>query len=144
MDNARIRQSVVLVIEADTASGARCEALLETLGATPFRVASRQEAEAFLELCTPDAVIVAYELPDGTGIDVVNDYRRRRALRRSPIILLTSEIATNELERAVMAGVFASLGKPFTAHEFFKLITAAIHSDGRHTRRRLADGTRKL
>ncbi len=144
MDNARIRQSIVLIIDDDTASGARCEALTDALGATAFRVTSREAAEQALTICKPDVVIVAYELPDATGIDVVNQFRQRRSLRRTPVILLTQDLPTNELERAVMAGVFASLNKPFSANEFFKLLTAAIHSDGRHTRRRLVDGTRKL
>jgi CheY-like chemotaxis protein len=142
MENARIRQSIVLIIDDNIASGARCEALTDALGATAICVTSREAAEQALTICKPDVVVVAHQLPDATGIDIVNYFRR--TLRRTPVILLTQDLPTNELERAVMAGVFASLDKPFTANAFFKLLTAAIHSDGRHTRRRAVDETRKL
>jgi CheY-like chemotaxis protein len=144
MENARIRQSIVLIIDENIASGARCEALTDALGATAICVTSREAADQALTICKPDVVIVADRLPDANGIDIVNHFRQRRALRRTPVILLTQDMPTNELERAVMAGVFASLDKPFTANAFFKLLTAAIHSDGRHTRRRAVDETRKL
>jgi DNA-binding NtrC family response regulator len=144
MANNRIQQSIVMVIDDDKASGARCEGLVDAVGACCMRVHSRADAEYALTQFVPDVILVASDLPDAHGIDLVSEYRNRRALRRTPMILICDELATNEMERAVMAGVFAALSKPFSAGEFFKLVTSAIGSDGRHTRRRAMDETRRI
>lgn len=144
MDDARMQSSIVLIVDDDPRNSARCEALIESLGATACLASSMAEVEAVLAIVIPDAIVVAYELPDATGIEVVSALRKRRALRRTPAIMVADEVPTNELERAVMAGIYASISKPVNAGSFKRLVAAAIAEDGRHTRKRHMDHTRKV
>jgi DNA-binding NtrC family response regulator len=144
MDRARIAQSAVLIIEGDPHSAGRCEALVESLGATPILAATFAEARKLLNIVIPDVVVASQEVTDASGVDMIHDLRQRPQHRRTPAILLSEEISTNELERAVMAGIYATLRKPFEAPEFIQLVCSAIEGNGRHTGKRELDETRRL
>lgn len=128
------RQSVVLVIEEDGESTAPCRPLVEALGATCHSVSTLEDAETVLRQNAPDVVIVDYNLPDGSGIDLIGVIRQSPAHRNTPIILLTGEIHPNELERAVMMGLYAFLARPFAAEEFTKLLSSAITDEASRVR----------
>jgi two-component system, OmpR family, phosphate regulon response regulator PhoB len=120
------RQSIVLLIEDDIDSSAKCRQLIEKLGATCHPVRTLEAAKKILRQNAPDVVVVDYSLPDGSGIDLIGLLRQSVEHRATPIILLTGEIDPHELERAVMMGIFAFLAKPFSTQEFTKLVNAAI------------------
>ncbi|MBX3460617.1 MAG: response regulator [Planctomycetes bacterium] len=124
MDDTRARQSIVLIVGED--SGARCQSLVESLGATCYRAFSMAEATASLAHHAPDVVVADYDLPDGNGIELITSLRQTKEHRSTPVILLTGEIHPAQLERAVMAGLYAFLAKPFNSQEFVKLVNAAI------------------
>ena len=132
LDDAR--QTIVLLIEDDQAAGSPCRALIESVGATCHPVASLQAAEASLGDSSPDVVVVDYNLPDGTGLDVIGLLRQHPRHRATPIILLTGEIHPAELERAVMMGIYAFLARPFSPQEFTKLVSAAIADEASRVR----------
>ncbi|MCA8910334.1 MAG: response regulator [Planctomycetes bacterium] len=132
--NESARQSVVLIIEEDSHDNSQCSPLVKALGATCYRVSSLEDAESVLKLNTPDVVIVDYSLPDGSGIDLIGLIRQNPEHRNTPIILLTGEIHPNELERAVMMGIYAFLARPFSPEEFSKLVSAAITEESHRVR----------
>lgn len=123
---ANANQSIVLLIEDETDHDTPTRKLIEQIGATCYRVTSVESAEEILDQNAPDVVIVDYDLPDGTGIDLIALLRQNTNHRGTPIILLTGEIDPHELERAVMMGIYAFLAKPFNHDEFTKLVNAAI------------------
>lgn len=128
------RQSLVLLIESDPGSSTLCRGLIESVGATCCPVSSMEEAEAILRHSAPDIVVVDYDLPDGTGIDLIALLRQNLQHRSTPILLLTGEIDAHELERAVMMGIYAFLAKPFSPEEFTKLVGAAINEEAQRVR----------
>ena len=132
--DAAAKQSIVLLIEDSADEQSSTLPLIEQLGATCHRVTSVEEADKILEQNAPDVVIVDYDLPDGTGIDLIAILRQSTNHRGTPIILLTGEIDPHELERAVMMGIYAFLAKPFDAEEFSKLLTAAITEEADRVR----------
>jgi DNA-binding response OmpR family regulator len=137
-----IRQSVILVIDDDPASAARCQALIDALCATPLTVTSRQAAEEILSEITPDVAIVSAELPDASGIEAIKLFRQCAELRGTPVILLNDDLPRRELEHAAMAGMYAALARPVDVDEFLGLIRTAL-ADGRRVKRRPAP-TRRL
>jgi CheY-like chemotaxis protein len=128
------RQSIVLLIEDDTESASLSRQLIESLGATCHAVSSLEDAEAILHHNAPDVVVVDYDLPDGSGIDLIALLRQNLQHRTTPIILLTGEIDPHELERAVMMGIYAFLAKPFSPQEFTKLVHSAIAEESDRVR----------
>lgn len=124
MEDTRARQSIVLIVGQD--SGDRCQSLVESIGSTCFRAASLAEASTALSQNSPDVVVVDFDLPDGNGIELITNLRQHKDHRNTPVILLTGDIHPAQLERAVMAGLYAFLAKPFSSQEFVKLVNAAI------------------
>lgn len=127
-------QNIVLLIEDESDEQSPTRKLIEELGAICHRVTSVEAAEQILEQNAPDVVIVDYDLPDGTGIDLIALLRQNTNHRGTPIILLTGEIDPHELERAVMMGIYAFLAKPFHNEEFTKLVGAAIAEETNRVR----------
>lgn len=132
--NEPASQSVVLVIEDGPESASQSKQLVEALGATCYRVSTLEDAESVLVQNAPDVVIVDYSLPDGSGIDLIGLIRQTPEHRNTPILLLTGEIHPNELERAVMMGIYAFLARPFSPEEFTKLVAAAIAEEAQRVR----------
>lgn len=128
------KHSIVLLIEDETDEQSPTRKLIEELGATCHRVTAIEAAEEILDHHAPDVVIVDYDLPDGTGIDLIGLIRQNTNHRGTPIILLTGEIDPHELERAVMMGIYAFLAKPFNNEEFTKLVGAAIQEEANRVR----------
>ncbi len=135
MDLQTAKQSVVLLIESDPEAAGSSRALIEGLGAVCHNVSSLEDAQWVLRQNVPDAVVVDYDLPDGTGIELIGHLRHSMAHRGTPIILLTGDIHPHELERAVMLGMYAFLAKPFDPSELAKLVAAAITEDRDRVRR---------
>jgi DNA-binding NtrC family response regulator len=134
MNDSPARQSVILLIEDESADSSPCRALIESIGATCVPVKSLEQAETVLDQNAPDVVVVDYDLPDGTGIDLISHLRQGLDDRSTPILLLTGEIDPHELERAVMMGIYAFLAKPFNSEEFVKLVSSAIHDEAERIR----------
>lgn len=120
------KQTVVLLVEDEAVRPSPCRTLVEAIGATCCTVHSLKAADTMLQQAAPDVLIVDYNLRDGTGLDLINQVRQSPQHRNTPIILLTGEIHPNELERAVMMGIYAFLSRPFSSPEFTKLVNAAI------------------
>lgn len=129
MDLQTAKQSVVLLIEADPEAAGSSLALIEGMGAVCHNVGTLEDAQWVLKQNVPDAVVVDYDLPDGTGIELIGHLRQSLPHRNTPIILLTGEIHPHELERAVMLGMYAFLAKPFEPAELAKLVSAAISEE---------------
>ncbi|MBX3475124.1 MAG: response regulator [Planctomycetes bacterium] len=129
MDPQTAKQSVVLLIEADPEAASASQALIQGLGAVCHCVSTLEDALWVLKQNVPDAVVVDYDLPDGTGIELIARLRQSFSHRGTPIILLTGNIHPQELERAVMLGMYAFLAKPFDPAELAKLVTAAVSEE---------------
>ncbi len=75
-----------------------------------------------LAACTPHAILVAYTLPDGTGVDLIELAHERGAF--PPIVGVTGREDARAALRA--AGVELFLEKPFTAQELLDVVRAAL------------------
>ncbi len=96
-----------------------------------FRVslaADRRALEAELATATIDLVVLDVLLPDGSGLDICRDLRRRRPAL--PIILLTA--LKEEVDRIIGLEIGADdyLGKPFNPRELVARIRAVLRRGG--------------
>lgn len=66
------------------------------------------------EACSPyDLIIADVNMPKMDGIDFVRQARTRPAYKYTPVIMLTTETASERIESARSAGATAWLVKPF-------------------------------
>ncbi len=132
----------ILVVDGDPAVRQRLVHLLAHDGITSTRTASTlEEAMAELDRALPQGAIVAHELPDGSGTDVVRHLRRREQAQREAAGLRDEEFDVSRANRApvlivslngfldnteaIRAGADACFDKP--ADSEWELIVAKLH-----------------
>ena len=117
------RKSLVLVIEDDPAAQRFIRRALEL---HDYRVIVESEGGAGLDRFTedqPDLVLLDIGLPDLDGLEVC---REIRAMRETPIIMVTSRAADQDVVRGLEAGADDYLVKPFSASELAARVMAVL------------------
>ncbi len=94
-----------------------------------FRVktaSSVGQAVSIAEQEPPLLVVSDVLMPGATGIDLINEYRKRPDLAKIPVIIMTSSGDSSMVERALIAGAFACLLKPFGKSQLVDMARQAI------------------
>ncbi len=86
--------------------------------------ASLAQARAALEARAPDLVVLDVALPDGTGIDLCRELRKRQML--VPILLLTAHGEVRQRVAGLDAGADDFLAKPFAMAELRARVRALL------------------
>jgi sigma-B regulation protein RsbU (phosphoserine phosphatase) len=88
------------------------------------------DAAAMLEhasrATTPDAIILDWEMPGISGIEVCHFLRTQPATRSIPILMLTVHRETRDLVQGLAAGADDFLPKPYSAAELSARISALV------------------
>jgi two-component system nitrogen regulation response regulator GlnG len=72
----------------------------------------------------PDVIVLDYQLPDGSGLDLFD--RIRAADPKRPVIFLTAHGTTDTAIEAMKRGAFDYLGKPFDLDQMSRLLDQAF------------------
>lgn len=75
---------------------------------------------------TPSLVITDMLMPGGTGIEFIENCREDPMLPKFPIICMTASGDNGMIERAMMAGAFACLAKPFSTSQLLDMVYLAL------------------
>lgn len=86
----------------------------------------RAAAQTLLIGRRPDLIILDLNLPEVTGLDMVEFLRRRPESKNIPIVMLSSESADNVIKRALDLGADSYVKKPVTIEELEKAMTTAF------------------
>lgn len=87
---------------------------------------ARLAAQALLSGRSPDLIIVDINMPDVSGLDLVEFVRRRSEWSRLPIVMLSTEAADVTVDRALRLGADAYMTKPVTIEELERGLEAAL------------------
>jgi CheY-like chemotaxis protein len=98
--------------------------LLDCEVASFFNV--RSAAQTLLIGRRPDLIILDLNMPEVTGLDMVEFLRRRPESKSIPIVILSSESADNVIDKALESGADSYIIKPVTIEELEKAITIAF------------------
>ncbi|MFD2181511.1 response regulator [Rhodoplanes azumiensis] len=118
----------ILVVEDDPVLSDGLKVGLGLTGATIDRVATCGDAHAALAGARFDAVVLDVMLPDGSGLDVLAEMRRRGDA--TPVLLLTALDETADRVRGLDAGADDHLGKPFDLDELAARLRAIVRRRG--------------
>jgi FixJ family two-component response regulator len=116
--------AAVAVIDDDEAILAGLSSLLRSAG---YQARLYTSAEAFLSEKLeplPDCVLTDMQMPKMNGLELQAELKRRHP--ELPIIFMTAFPETVIRERAMSAGAYEFLHKPFEAEEMLSAISAAI------------------
>jgi chemotaxis family two-component system response regulator Rcp1 len=92
-------------------------------------VADGEQALAFLrgDAPRPDLILLDLNLPKKNGLEVLEDIKRDPALRRIPVIMLTTSSSARDVVACYDRGVNCYVVKPLDLDDFTALVQA-IHS----------------
>jgi DNA-binding response OmpR family regulator len=86
----------------------------------------RSAAQRLLSGEKPELFILDINMPEVTGLDMIEFLRRRPESKDIPIIMLSSEAADSMVDRAMELGADAYVMKPVTIEELEKAMTTAF------------------
>ncbi len=84
---------------------------------------ARSAARQLLAGKKPDLIVLDINMPEVTGIDMLEFVRMRDELRSIPVVMLSSETTDLQVDEALAKGADAFVFKPVTIEE----LEAAIH-----------------
>jgi DNA-binding response OmpR family regulator len=84
---------------------------------------ARAASKQLLSGRKPDAVLLDINMPEVSGIDMLEFIRRQQALGGLPVIMLSSETTDVQVDEAMEKGASGFLFKPVTIDE----LEAALH-----------------
>ncbi|MEW6285605.1 MAG: response regulator [Chloroflexota bacterium] len=87
----------------------------------------RAAAQMFVSGRKPDLLILDINMPEVSGLDMVEFLRRRPDTKDLPIVMLSSETADVMVDRAMQLGADAYVTKPVTIEELEKAMATAFY-----------------
>jgi DNA-binding response OmpR family regulator len=87
---------------------------------------ARSAARTLLSGRKPDALILDINMPEVTGLDMLEFVRRNQAWKGLPVIMLSSEAADVTVDRAMAIGADGYVTKPVTLEELERVLGDAF------------------
>ena len=88
---------------------------------------ARSAAQKLLTGRMPQLLILDMNLPEISGLDLLEFLRRRTEWKELPIVILSSEAADSMVDKALQLGADAYITKPVTIEELEKAMEFSIH-----------------
>ena len=92
---------------------------------TDYYLDARPAAQALLSGKHPDLILLDINMPDVSGLDLLEFMRRRKELRSLPVVMLSSEAADVTVDEAMALGADAYIMKPVTLEELEQAMKTA-------------------
>ena len=144
MASTTSRLPIVWIADDSSAEAAMAESALSPL----YTVRCFASGPALIEHVSsgeqPDALILDWEMPELTGLEVCQFLRADAATRELPILILTANGRTEDLVRGLAAGANDFVAKPFSAAELSARVAALVRAKrlrerAEHAERALVD-----
>ena len=117
---------MILILDGDDGVRDSLRFLLECAGFEALEFASCRE---FLDVDRSgdgDCLILDLHMPEMSGIELLEEMRRRGRGETLPAILITGRLDATLGERACAAGALAVVEKPYVAAEILNLVREAL------------------
>jgi two-component system alkaline phosphatase synthesis response regulator PhoP len=88
-------------------------------------------ADAYRLACEerPDVVITDYQMPQMSGLELIEKLRQNEPTREIPVLMLTARGFALEEEQCRSLKIAACLSKPFSPREVLQSIENVLHQD---------------
>ncbi len=122
----------VWIVDDDEDMGHAIQLMLKLLRFQPQNFFSaRAAAEALLAGRSPDLLLLDINMPEVSGLDLLEFIRRRPTWSHLPIVMLSTEAADVTVDRAIALGADGYVTKPVTIEELEGVVNGAIEKHGK-------------
>ena len=126
--NAPLGDASIYLVEDDEAVCDSLGVILEFQGATVTRLANLSDTRAALAFHQPDCMLIDINLPDGTGWDLLTEFRNNNVL--IPAIMITGMMQHQYLDLAKLMEVDI-LEKPLDGDDLAAQVESLFFRSGR-------------
>jgi DNA-binding response OmpR family regulator len=88
---------------------------------------ARGAAQLLLAGTSPDLMILDINMPEVSGLDLLEFLRRRKEWKNLPVVMLSSEATDVMVDRALEMGADSYVMKPVTIEELEKAMATAFY-----------------
>jgi CheY-like chemotaxis protein len=119
----------VWIVDDDDEMGRAVSLMLQLLDCeTRHFLNARLAAQALLAGgARPDLIVLDINMPEVSGLDMLEFLRRRKEWKDLPVIMLSSEAADITVDRAMQLGADGYVMKPVTIDELEKVMSQAFY-----------------
>jgi two-component system chemotaxis response regulator CheY len=118
----------VWIVDDDAEMGEAISLMLKLLDCqTKYFDNPRPAAQALIAGGRPDLMILDINMPEVSGLDMLEFLRKRREWRNLPVIMLSSEAADVMVDKALRIGADGYVMKPVTLDELQKAMSQAFY-----------------
>ncbi len=122
----------VWVVDDDDDMAQAIQLMLKMLKLEPHGfLSARAAAQALLAGTCPDMLLLDINMPEVSGLDLLEFVRRRSDWSHLPIVMLSTEAADVTVDRALALGADGYLTKPATIEELERTLQSAIEKHGK-------------
>ena len=119
----------IWIVDDDEEMGRAVSLMLKLLDCnTKYFFNSRNAAQALLAGGRPELMILDINMPEVSGLDMLEFLRRRKEWKDLPVIMLSSEAADVMVEKALKLGADGYVMKPVTIDELEKVMSQAFYN----------------
>ncbi len=119
----------IWIVDDDEEMGRAVSLMLKLLDCnTKHFLNSRNAAQALLSGGRPELMILDINMPEVSGLDMLEFLRRRKEWKDLPVIMLSSEAADVMVEKALKLGADGYVMKPVTIDELEKVMSQAFYN----------------
>ena len=120
----------VWIVDDDEEMGSAVALMLKLLDCTSKHyMNARLGAQALMAGPVPDLMILDINMPEVTGLDLLEFIRRRKEWKDLPVIMLSSEAADVTVDRAMQIGADGYVMKPVTLEELERAMAQAFYKN---------------
>ncbi|MFT5531993.1 MAG: two-component system phosphate regulon response regulator PhoB [Burkholderiaceae bacterium] len=121
MENSRYQ---ILLVEDEPGIAELLQFTLSDAGFSSRNVATVQDARLAIAMQLPELILLDWMLPDGSGLELLKEWRSTVSTSALPVIMLTANGMDEDKIRGLNAGADDYVTKPFSPRE----LVARIHS----------------
>ncbi|MBE0681633.1 MAG: response regulator [Anaerolineales bacterium] len=119
----------IWIVDDDEEMGRAIGLMLKLLECnTKHFLNSRSAAQALLAGGSPELMVLDINMPEVSGLDLLEFLRRRKEWKDLPVIMLSSEAADVMVEKAMQLGADGYVMKPVTIEELEKVMSQAFYN----------------
>ena len=120
----------VVVVDDDEVLGDLLEYALVTRGYSTRRISDGQQASQFSTGAAPEllarVIVLDWDLPSSDGLSVLRALADGGTLRHTRVIMLTARSTEGEVLKALEAGAYDHVAKPFSVPVLMQRIRRAL------------------